>query len=44
MVVVLFWECSLDMAAMEVVVLEWEGLDWKWMLIGRRCGGGFTCE
>ena len=43
MVVALFSKCSFDVAAVEVDVVECKGMYWKWMPIGRRCGGEFTC-
>ena len=42
MVVALFSKYSLDVAAVEVDVVDWKGMYWKWMPIGRRCGGEFT--
>lgn len=43
MFVALFSKCSLDMAAVEVDVVEWKEVYLKWETIGRRCGGEFTC-
>ena len=42
MIVVLFSKYSLDVAAVEVNIVEWEGLNWKSMPIGRLCGGVST--